>query len=333
LLAALLRRRLRRVSAPRKGPPVSTPAREAVQFKNDEFAVAQAMAVDRALRERYDGASWNAVRQLVRTGKVRVDGQTVTDPQAVVPAGASVRLTMSAPRIGGPEAVPRDAIVHADAHVVVVRKPAGIATVPFEDERDTLDRVVQSLLRKTARPGTSIPPLGVVQRLDKETSGLLVFSRTASAKKHLQEQLREHTVYRRYVAVVHGVAQDRVFRSWLVQDRGDGIRGSTQNPQLGREATTHVKVLEVLRGATLVECRLETGRTHQIRIHLSEAGHPLLGEKVYVRGFAGPVLPAPRVMLHAASLGFVHPHTGKDLRFDDPPPADLQTVINALRTQ
>jgi 23S rRNA pseudouridine1911/1915/1917 synthase len=270
------------------------------------------------------------VRKLVQTGKVRIDGRVVTDPQLVVTKGATVTLQMSAPRPAA-GAVPRDALVHVDPHVVVVRKPAGIATVPYEDERDTLDRVVQSLLRKVARPGTSIAPLGVVQRLDKETSGLLVFARTTSAKRHLQQQLREHSVHRRYVAIAHGEVGAKVHRSFLVQNRGDGLRGSTNNHELGREAITHVTPLESLAGATLIECRLQTGRTHQIRIHLAEAGHPLVGERIYVRGFTGEQLAAPRVMLHAAELGFVHPHTGQTLRFQDEIPPEMSAVIAALR--
>lgn len=302
-----------------------------MSFQDTEFHVVRPAPLDRTLREQFSGASWNSVRKLVQTGKVRVGGRVVTDPQFVVPQGATVALLMNAPRPAAPGAVPRDALVHVDTHVVVVRKPAGIATVPHGDERDTLDRVVQSLLRKTAGSGASVPPLGVVQRLDKETSGLLVFARTTSAKRHLQEQLRAHTVFRRYVALAHGLVAARTHRSLLVQDRGDGLRGSTKNPELGREAVTHVAPLEVLAGATLVECRLETGRTHQIRIHLSESGHPLVGERVYVRGFTGPLISAPRVMLHATALGFVHPQTGEALRFEDPVPADMAAALAALR--
>jgi 23S rRNA pseudouridine1911/1915/1917 synthase len=289
-------------------------------------------ALDRALRVANPGASWNDVRRLVRTGKVTVDGTVVTDPTTVVGGGASVAIRMSAPRRGGAAVLAKNLIVHVDAHVVVVDKPAGIATVPFEDERDTLDRVVQSLLRKSARPGTSVAPLGVVQRLDKETSGLLVFARTTVAKRELQQQLRRHTMHRRYVALAHGAVRGGTIRSRLVQDRGDGRRGSTERSDLGREAVTHVRVLERFASVTLVECRLETGRTHQIRIHLSEAGHPLLGERVYSRGFAD-LLPAPRVLLHAAELGFVHPVTGRDMRFERPIPEDMASVIERERSR
>jgi 23S rRNA pseudouridine1911/1915/1917 synthase len=238
---------------------------------------------------------------------------------------------MSAPRpVSG--LIGTDAIAFMDHHVIVVRKPAGIATVPFEDEIDTLDRLVHALVRKMNRGGTSVPPLGVVQRLDKETSGLLVFARTATAKQSLKEQLRRHTVHRRYLAVAHGVVKARTIRSNLVRDRGDGYRGSTEDPELGRESITHVRPVEALRGATLVECRLETGRTHQIRIHLSEAGHPLLGDRVYPgQRVGGPRLSVPRLMLHAAELGFVHPATGAEVRFEEPPPADFTSLVAGLR--
>jgi 23S rRNA pseudouridine1911/1915/1917 synthase len=158
-----------------------------------------------------------------------------------------------------------------------------------------------------------------------------VFARSIAAKKLLANQLRFHTMHRRYLAIAHGAVAARRIESRLVADRGDGLRGSTRLPGAGQLAVTHVEPVEPLRGATLVACRLETGRTHQIRIHLSEAGHPIVGEKVYVRGFAGPYIAAPRVMLHAAELGFVHPGTGREVRFEDPLPADMEAVLAKLR--
>jgi len=173
-----------------------------------------------------------------------------------------------------------------------------------------------------------------VHRLDKETSGVMVFTRTWLAKQSLTQQFRAHTAHRRYLAIAHGAVRARTLRSNLVADRGDGIRGSIpagvkrQGMQL---AVTHVEPVEALRGATLVSCQLETGRTHQIRVHLSEAGHPIVGERVYVRGYQGDVLPAPRMMLHAAELGFVHPATNVEVRFERPPPVDFEEVLRRLR--
>lgn len=321
------------------------------------------------------GLSWGRARELVRRGKVRVDDRIVTSPTARVRAGARLVLDLGArdPRAAS-EALPADALVHVDAHVVVVDKPAGIATVPFDPEgmgasiarrarpgeEATLDqRVRAALARRERARGRSGPPpeLGVVHRLDKETSGLVVFTRSWAAKRALSQAFRRHQVHRRYLALVHGVPASGTIVSHFVEDRGDGLRGSVERRRgrahpVGSEKTqravTHVEVLERLappRGearsakggegpaCALVACRLETGRTHQIRIHLSEAGHPLLGERVYVRGYSGPVAAAPRVMLHAAELGFVHPATGEELRWICELPADMADVLASLRAR
>jgi 23S rRNA pseudouridine1911/1915/1917 synthase len=158
-----------------------------------------------------------------------------------------------------------------------------------------------------------------------------MFARTLDAKRTLKQQFRVHSVHRRYVAVAHGHVQAQSVASRLVRDRGDGRRGSTENPTLGRDAVTHIGFLERLDGATLVECRLETGRTHQIRIHLAEQGHPLLGETLYLKGYGGPLIDAPRLMLHARELGFIHPSTGQPLHFEEPIPDDMRLVIETLR--
>jgi 23S rRNA pseudouridine1911/1915/1917 synthase len=163
----------------------------------------------------------------------------------------------------------------------------------------------------------------------------VVFARTIHAQRHLQEQLAEHTVTRRYLAIAHGKVEDGTHDSFLVPDRGDGIRGSWNRrgtpPATGRQAVTYVSVKQRLRGATLVTCELETGRQHQIRIHLAEAGHPLVGETVYIRDFRDPILPAPRPMLHATVLGFIHPRSERPMTFEDPPPPDFVQVLERLK--
>ncbi|HLV66616.1 MAG TPA: RluA family pseudouridine synthase [Polyangiaceae bacterium] len=288
-----------------------------------------AQPLARALRTLLGGASWNTVRRTITTGKVRLDGAPVVEVTRTVRAGQRLELVPTAPRPSAPR-LAAEKLVHVDAHVVVVEKPPHVSTVPYDDtERDTLDALVERELSRRERGRRG--PLGVVHRLDKETSGLLVFARTLAAKRHLKNQFRFHTVARRYWALVSGHLESRTLRSRLVADRGDGRRGSTENPRLGRPAVTHVRALERLSDATLVECRLETGRTHQIRIHLSEAGHPLLGERVYVRGHEPPSIAVPRVMLHAFELGFVHPASGAELHFESPMPADLRAVLARLR--
>ena len=277
------------------------------------FRVSTEGLLDGFLRGALD-LSWGKARALVEQGKVFVDGGRVLDSGAPVHEGQEIEIRERAPR---PRAeVPDDLIVHVDAHVVVVRKPAGVSTVPYEEkERGTLDEMVRRVLKTQS--------LGVVHRIDKETSGLVVFTRTWLAKQSLSAQFRAHTVERRYVAIAHGVVPRRTITSNLVADRGDGLRGSTRASNLGQRAVTHVEPIEKGRGATLVSVRLETGRTHQIRIHLAEMGHPLVGERVYIRDYAGPKIAAPRVMLHAAVLGFVHPKTERPVRWEEPPPEDF----------
>jgi 23S rRNA pseudouridine1911/1915/1917 synthase len=291
--------------------------------------------VDRAVRALF-GASWGKARAWVQGGKVRVGGAVVTESTARVTAGAEIAVDPAAPR-QRPGNVDDLAVTYADAQVVVVAKPAGVSTVPFDEgETDTLDARVRAWLqRRRLSPKGVRPTLGVVHRLDKETTGLVVFTRTWLAKESLAGQFRRHTVHRRYLAVAHGDVASITRRTFLVEDRGDGRRGSTRDPARqvkdAREAITHIERLEPLAGATLVACRLETGRTHQIRIHLSESGHPLVGERVYVRRFAGPFIDAPRLMLHAAELGFVHPATEREMRWEQPVPEDMQTVLARLR--
>ncbi len=285
--------------------------------------------------------SWSEARDAITTGKVAIDGELATVPTRTLFADDVVSFEPARPRphVRRVLSLAREALVYLDASVVVVDKPAGVSTVPFGDEtpeeaRATLDALVRDILaRKSGERGRA--PLGVVHRLDKETSGLLVFTRTLAAKKHLSQQLRQHTTLRRYLALVHGdLGQRATFRSVLVEDRGDGLRGSAQSTRIGgRLAVTHVEPIERLRGATLVGIRLETGRTHQIRIHLSEAGHPLVGESVYVRDFSAARIAAPRTMLHATELGFLHPANERRMGFERPPPADFDETLRSLRAK
>ncbi len=298
-------------------------------FKDLSFAAPEgrgAQPLESLAARKHDGASWAEVRRLIETGKVSVNGNVQRETAARVAAGAQIDLRMAAARHREGPRLPPGAIVHVDAHVVVVQKPAGISTVPYdENETGTLDELVRAEL------GRKEAPLGIVHRIDKETSGLVLFARNLAAKLDLKNQFRVHSVRRRYRAIVHGSIKDRTIFSRLVQDRGDGRRGSTSNPTLGRESTTHVFFREALKGATFIECRLETGRTHQIRIHLSEAGHPLLGERVYAKNNPHTAISAPRLMLHALELGFRHPVTNAELDFQQALPEDMLEVLARLR--
>lgn len=288
--------------------------------------------LDRVLRASLDDAPWAFCRRLVETGKVRVGGVIALDSRALVPPNTEVVIDPNAARPGRRSLEPVR-LVFFDAQVVVADKPAGVSTVPYDPaERGTFDEMVHGALERVSH--RRLPPLGVVHRIDKETSGLLVFARTTTAKRHLKQQFRFHTNDRIYLALALGAVRSQTIRSRLIEDRGDGRRGSTHHPTLGQEAITHVELVERLGSVSLVQCRLETGRTHQIRIHLAEAGHPLLGERVYGGHEAreSAVLnQAPRLMLHAMRFAFTHPTREERLSFDAPLPDDFSQLVEKLR--
>jgi 23S rRNA pseudouridine1911/1915/1917 synthase len=294
------------------------------------------------LRAHLPGQSWSQVRSLITARRARVNGELCLDVARRLKEGDTVEiLTKPAPKPRQPETV---VIRHLDEHIVVVEKPAGMATVRHPAERawtdkrkalePTLEDIAPKLIAGQGRKG-SLPRLRVVQRLDKETSGLIVFARTVAAERSLGRQFHAHSVMRRYLAVVPGHLPAQTIKSSLVRDRGDGRRGSTTLKGQGKEAITHVEVVEKLRSYTVLACRLETGRTHQIRIHLAERGHPVCGEKVYNRQVGSAALPdasgAPRLALHAAELGFEHPATGEFVHWEMPLTADLQDFVKRLR--
>jgi 23S rRNA pseudouridine1911/1915/1917 synthase len=297
------------------------------------------------LRDWQAGASWSQVRRLVQKRRVMVSGNICVDEARRLRVGDVVKiLAQSAPRLPQASDVQME---YVDQHVCVVIKPAGINTNrEAADERvrrpqyqPSVAELLPKLLSRSEPRGRwprSLPgPVFAVHRLDRDTGGLLVFARSKRAERHLAQQFRRHTVHRRYLAVVVGRVEAQTIETRLVRDRGDGRRGSTSHPGLGRRAVTHIQPLEHLDGYTLIECRLETGRTHQIRIHLAELGHPLCGEKVYNRPLGGRPLPdrsgAPRIALQAVELGFEHPLTGRELHFECPWPPDLELWLAGLR--
>jgi 23S rRNA pseudouridine1911/1915/1917 synthase len=264
-------------------------------------------------------------------------------------------------------------IRYADAQVVVVEKPAGLTTMRHPEEAAefgahgrhylpaTLADLLPHLLANFESAGSKAPKgrkrlkgkfnspalpnstsphrlwIRAVHRLDKDTSGLVVFARTPEAERNLGRQFRAHSIERRYWAVVRGRAKPDKIESWLVRDRGDGRRGSAAERQDGQRAVTQVRILENLSDLTLVECWLETGRTHQVRIHLGEAGTPICGERIYDRPIHGRPFPdashAPRLALHAVRLEFDHPKTGRRMTFTSPLPGDLGAWIKKLRKE
>ena len=274
------------------------------------------------------GVPWTVAKRNVASGKVFVDGERITAIDHRLAVGQQVELRMAAPRPHDPER--EGVLVYDDAHVVVIDKPAGISSVPYEErETGTAMDLIRGAWRRMGKPATSVP-LHVVHRIDRATSGLLAFAKTKRAEIGMAAQLRAHTMERQYRCVAHGVVTAGRIESMLVPDRGDGLRGSTSHAHQGKRAITHVSVERALRGATLCAIRLETGKTHQIRIHLAESGHPLVGETVYVRDYTGPVIDSPRLLLHAATLGFVHPVTGEHVSLSSPLPPDFTAMVDRL---
>ncbi len=289
--------------------------------------------------------TWSMIKKLIALGHAKIGSDICLDPVRRVHQNEEVEL------LAKPEskALVRQEITfrYIDQHLVVVEKLAGINSVRHPAERDwkesrkslspTLEDLVTAqigFLEKRQIKGRA-NRLRVVQRLDKETSGLLVFARSADAERGLGKQFFNHTVERKYIALIPGVLLPQSIESYLARDRGDGRRGSTTLPGQGKKATTHIHIIERLKGFTLLGCQLETGRTHQIRIHLAEQGHPVCGEKVYRNAPGGVVLPDgsgfPRLALHASELGFIHPLSGEPLHHAMDLPPDFTSLLNRLR--
>lgn len=241
--------------------------------------------------------------------------------------------------------LPPDCIVYQDDFLVVVNKPVGLTTMRHTEEAEEFGARAKKFLPKTladllpAALGTPNRPVIAVHRLDRDTSGLVVFARTREVANDLMLQFRKHTTERKYLALTRGTPKSGRIESIFVRDRGDGRRGTSRDlvPEDGKRAVTLVAVAESWGEFALVECRLETGRTHQVRIHLGELGTPLCGESVYDRPCDGKPLPdtsgAKRPMLHAAKLGFVHPDSEERVVWECPPPADFAQLLTELRVK
>ncbi len=289
--------------------------------------------LDKLVAERF-GLSRRAAQEAVRNGRIDVAGARCDEPGRVVEPDAPVEYFPSRPKartVAG-----RLRVLHEDRHVLIVDKSAGLLTLPTpERERDTLvDRVSRYL---SLRHGGQRRYLGVIHRLDKDTSGVLAFARTPEALRAFQALFQAHDVERQYLAVVEGRVRQATgtIDLGLVTDRGDLRRGVARAPGEGRRAVTHYCVVEPFGTvATLVACWLETGRTHQIRIHLAEIGHPVVGDSVYrPRNRPRSKAQFPRQALHAQTLGFQHPLTGDQVHVEAPLPSDLTDLIVDLRNR
>ena len=284
------------------------------------------MRLDQLVSNKFS-LSRRKAREYVETGRVDLAGAPCREPGTAVDGDEPVRLDLNRPALGKVRSNLR--VLLEDDDVLLVEKPAGLLSVPTEaKEKDTLLSRVNSYLQY--RHGKR-PYVGVVHRLDKDTSGVLVFTRTREALRELQDLFRRHQVEREYVAIVEGrLNQDSgTIGLELVRDRGDRRRGTARHGEPGIRAVTHVRVIERGSGATLVSLRLETGRTHQIRVHLAALGYPVLGDAVYrPKSFPPPRTAVPRQMLHARTLGFRL--GGRSIRAESPIPEDFRRTWEKL---
>lgn len=286
------------------------------------FEAQQSGRLDKFLSERLPAFSRTRLAELILKGKVLVDGKR-RRPSFKLEQGMAVTLESlpeeRPPHDLTPVDIPLE-VVYEDECLLVVNKPRGMATHPAASLKEP--SLVNALLgRNTALSGVGggFRP-GIVHRLDKETTGLIVVAKTDAAHLALARQFANKTAGRVYVAVVHGDLEQERLRIEALIGRDPKNRKRMAVDPKGKPAVTHVMRLARLEKGTLVACKLETGRTHQIRVHLAAAGHPVVGDPVYGKREDA----APAMMLHAARLSFVHPASGKRMEFTKAPPGDFE---------
>jgi 23S rRNA pseudouridine1911/1915/1917 synthase len=284
------------------------------------------LRLDQALARLFPQYSRNRLQAWLKAGHVTVDGEQAA-PRRIVDGGE--RVLVEPPP--APDAAPKAQrmplrIVHEDAELIVVDKPAGLVVHPGAG---VPDRTLMNALLAHAPQLGAVPRAGIVHRLDKDTSGLLVVAKTVEAQAHLAQQLAERSVRRVYLALVQG---DPPASGRIDAPVGRDARARTRMAvtHRGKPARTAYRVLERFGRAALVECRLETGRTHQIRVHFQHIRHPLVGDTVYRRGTRHGIA-FPRQALHAAELSLKHPRTGEVLSWKAPLPKDMKRLLEDLR--
>lgn len=309
------------------------------------------LRIDRYMFEHLQHSSRNRVQKAARAGMVQVNGKPVKSNYKVRP-GDVVSLMLDHPPYDTsiiPEDIPLD-VVYEDDQIMVVDKPVGMVVHPgCGNFTGTLVNAVAYHLRNMPSYDPNDPEVGLVHRIDKDTSGLLVVAKTPEAKTNLGRQFLQKTTRRTYRALVWGnfVEDEGRIEGNIGRDVRDRLRMSVYpaGSETGKPAVTHYRVLERFGYTTWVECRLETGRTHQIRAHMKHLGHPLFGDEKYggteiLRGNRSSTYKAfiqnglkicPRQALHAYTLGFKHPVTGKEMDFASPMPDDLNTLLDKWR--
>lgn len=271
-----------------------------------------------ALADLFPDSSRTTLRQMLQSGRVRVGGEVERNAKRVLGAGETVDVARKTVQRALPEGL---AILHEDDDVVVVLKAHGLLTVATERERETTAQAFLNVYLQQKGEGR----IHVVHRLDRETSGVLVFAKTFEAREVLKEQFAAHTVDRLYVAIIEGVLTPPrgTFQSHLIERRDLRMQSVPQPRDDAKHAITHYRTIGVHGGYSMLEITLETGRKNQIRTHLTEAGHPVIGDRLY----GSTVNPIGRLGLHAKLLGFDHPVTGKRLSFTAAVPKAFRDLL------
>ena len=295
--------------------------------------------LDRALADAVPTLSRERLKSLIRSGAVEAAGQPVRDPATKVRGEEAFRVAVPEPTAAHnePQDIPLK-VVFEDEHLLVVDKPAGLVVHPAAGNLDgTLVNALLHHCRGSLSGIGGVERPGIVHRIDKDTSGLIVAAKTDRAHAGLAAQFAKHAIDRRYKAIVSGRPRPAAGRieGNLGRSPSNRKKMAIVGPGQGKHAVTHYTTLAPLDGAALVECRLETGRTHQVRVHMASIGHALLGDQVYGRGSRDhrallDELGFRRQALHAAHLGFVHPVTSQALSFESNMPADMQELFSHL---
>ena len=289
--------------------------------------------LDQALARMFPQYSRSRLKSWLLAGAILVDG-SVRKPRDTVDGGehVDVRPEEEPAVTSEPEPIELD-IAFEDEHLLVVSKPAGLVVHPGAG--NTRGTLMNGLLHHDPNL-ESLPRAGIVHRLDKDTSGVMVVAKTPRAHERLVEMFQAHELERAYLAIAVGRPPQSVTYDTFHGRHPAHRKRFTSRGDRGRRAITHLESIEVLHGSTLVRCRLETGRTHQIRVHLAEHGHPVLGDPLYGKSIADPELRKAsaalgRQALHAAVLAFAHPLTAEPMRFETEPPSDFQDALTSLR--
>jgi 23S rRNA pseudouridine1911/1915/1917 synthase len=285
--------------------------------------------IDLALAKMFPQYSRSRLQAWLKAGRIRVGGEPADRGTKTM---GGERVELAPPPEADASSPPAQrmalAIVYEDRDLIVINKPAGLIVHPGAGNPD---RTLMNALLAHAPSLRQVPRAGIVHRLDKDTSGLMVVAKNLSAQANLAAQLADRSVKRTYLALVHGVPPARGEIDAPV-GRDARLRTRMAVTRRGKEARTNFRLLERFTKAALVECKLQTGRTHQIRVHLQHIRHPVLGDPVYRAG-AGRGFEFPRQALHAAELELIHPRSGKTKSWSAPLPADMKKLLASLRRE